>query len=809
MHPLVIKIFKPTRSTSANVLLVSLAVLVLLIASTLFFLSNIVRVTANNWLAQRGFVSSIEIVEINILDSQVEIGNTRATNSEGRGFNIGKAYLDFSWAALQDRHFLITGIELADISITIRKNNDDLYISGIPLTGDTPKDEPIKAESPEEIIEEIKLPWKVSLEDLKLSNINICYQQTTDDLKNTGDGLVVVHDVCFNLGVLNWEGEVDYSLTADQTKHPFHINGDISLQDLKLTNNYFDNNSLSYDRIILGEVVIKLHDEPNPDMPTLLPMRADSLVLSGIDSCFQQSKSGKRTNPLDGYCFLLDKFNWVGASGYSPASSLAEKSLLHVDGTMALEAITLVNKNLKRRALSIGELRFDEIFISSFDDINIRELSIHKLSALQKDSANNENVISFEKFSITPINIKNQNHVSVGKVLLDGLQVSYEKLKNGEMEHVQWLPQASDKPDKSTRKSPEKTNTGPKESFNYSINSIDITNSKSISFIDHTLAEEFMATVSEINMSVQQLDSSKPSQMTQHSLNAKIYDYGSIETSGTISPLTPDLTFDVRGKIRGLDLRKFNPYVKSAISHIIESGQLDSDFVLKAQKGQLDSNVDLTLHHFELEALSDEAAAELNDTFGLPLNPSLALIRERDGSINIDVDIKGDAENPDFNPVEIVTKAISTSIAKAVVVFYTPYGLIVGADALFDLATALKFDPVIFDAGSAELNTANIGEFSNLSKLLTERPQVHIRLCGFTNNDDAIALFDIKSVKDKPIILSDGQLDQLVELARKRATTTKRYLVDKQNIAADRVILCTHKRTSKDGSEISGVEITI
>ena len=58
------------------------------------------------------------------------------------------------------------------------------------------------------------------------------------------------------------------------------------------------------------------------------------------------------------------------------------------------------------------------------------------------------------------------------------------------------------------------------------------------------------------------------------------------------------------------------------------------------------------------------------------------------------MDITGDAETPDFNPVEIVTKAISVSIAKAVVVLYTPYGLIVGADALYSMATALNFDPV-------------------------------------------------------------------------------------------------------------------
>jgi hypothetical protein len=785
MRPLLVKILRPTSSTAANVIIASLLGFIFIILLLVLFSPGIVKVTVNNWFEQRGFTSSIEVVEIKLLDSQFEIRNIKAKKNDGRSLNIGKAYLDFSWTPLKDQQFLITGIELTDISVSVRKHNEELYLSGIQLAGGSGSGKPAKPEAPRKENDADKLPWKVSLEKLQLSNINICYEQTINDASNDEGNPVVANDVCLNLGGLDWLGEVDYSLTPDQTKHPFHLNGEISLQDIKLTNNYFDNKALSYDYVIVREIAIKLHDEPNPDIPTLLPMKTDSLVLKGIDSCYQKSKSGNRTNPLDGYCFLLDRLDWAGASGYSPASSLEGVPSLHVDGTLSLEDVSIVNTHLQRHALDIGKLQFNRMFISSIHDISLNEFSIDNLSVLKKNNGDNHAVTSFDKFSIYEVNVENLNKLSINRIFLDGLQVSYEKLKNGEMEHVQWLPQENEEIDQSASSVPDKTESESADPFNYSINAIDIVNSKSISFVDHSLSEDFIATLSDVNINVQNIDSSKPLQNTQHRFKAKIYEYGSIETSGSISPLAPDITFDVEGKIRGLDLTKFNPHVKPAIGHIIESGQLDSDLVLKSVKGQLDSNVDLTLHHFELESLSKEATEELNETFGLPLNPSLALIRERDGSININVDIDGDADNPAFNPVEIVTRAISTSIAKAVVVFYTPYGLIVGADALFDLATALKFDPVIFDAGSAELNAGNIGEFSNLSKLLTERPQVHIRLCGSTNDNDAAALFDIKREKDKEYLLSEEQLDQLAALAKKRATITKQHLLDKENITAD------------------------
>ncbi len=802
------KIFKPTNSTAINVTILSLAGLVLITSATIIFLPNIVRLTATNWLSNNGFTSSIETIEINLFDSQVEINNATGTNSEGRGFSIGKIYLDFSWTPLQDQEIVITGIELADISITIRKINEDLYISGIPLTSRS-TDDLEAVDTPEEVPQEVHLPWNVSLEKLQLSNINVCYQQSTTDSSNTTAPPVIQQDVCFDLGSLHWKGQVDYTLTEDQAKHPFNINGNISISEITIKNNHFDAASLSYDQIKLGGILLNLHDAPDPEIPTLLPLKVDNLEFTGINSCFQKSKNGAGENPLDGYCLLLDKFNWAGAIGYSPAATPADKTLLHAEGTLALESINLTNKHLGKNALSIGELRFDEILVTSPDDIRLAELSIHNFGALQKDKTTNKSILGFDSLSIAQISLKNQNKVTIDTISLDGLQVAFEKLKNGKLEHEQWLPKTSI--DSKTAAGNSTTiKTGAKtETFNYSINSTNITNSKTISFTDNSLVEPFSAVISKTQISISTLDSTRPNKNTSLKLTTKIYEHGSLKTSGTISPLASELTFDLKGELRGLDLRKFNPYVKPSISHIIENGQLDSDLILKSDKGQLDSNVDLTLQRFDLEPLSDEATKELNDTFGLPLNPSLALIRERDGSINIDVDIKGDAENPNINPIEIVTKAISTSIAKAVVVLYSPYGLVVGADMLFSLATALEFDPVDFDAGSTKINTSNTEEFTNLSNLLKDKPQVHIKLCGYTNNKDTIELFDVDTQKDQNIKLSDEQLDELVILAKQRAAATKRHLIEKEDVAAARIIVCTHKRKGAGVSEISGVEISL
>ncbi len=806
MNNLLRKLLKPTRSTPANIALVSMAGLVLLIVITVFLLPNIVRATATSWLTDKGFTSSIKEIEISLYDSLVEISGVKATNADGKEFTVGKVHLDFSWYPLSDKQFVITGIVLADTSLSVSQHNDDLLISGISLKSDAPDSVEETTAVATEVIDATDLPWNVSLEELQLSNINVCYQQTVDDSKTSE--ISTLHDLCFFLGDLHWQGDVDYTLTDDQTKHPFHINGEIILKDIALINNHFDARSLSYEYVKLGQIELLLHDEPDPKIPTLLPLKADKLLLSGLDACFQKSITDKITSPFDGYCFKFSQFNWAGASGYSPAGVSAEEALLYVDGTLSLNEITVTNTHLQRNALSISELRFDKILINSLYDINLSEFTIHNLAALQKGKGSKHNVLGFEKLSIAPISVKKQNSLTVDKISLDGLQVAYEVLKNGELEHELWLPKKNNSEAKADAAS-SKQSDKQAAAFNYLIKSINITNGKTLSFTDNSLATPFAADINNTEITLGEIDSSKPTQKTQLDLKTKIYEHGSLKTEGVISPLSDKLIFNIHGELRALDLRKFNPYVKSSISHIIESGQLDSDLKLVSEAGQLDSNVDLTLHHFELEPLSEEATEEINDIFGLPLNSSLALIRERDGSININVDIEGDAENPDINPIEIATKAISTSIAKAVVVLYSPYGLIVGADMLFSLATALEFDPVLFDAGSKKINVSNAEEFTNLSKLLKDKPQVHIQICGFTNEKDILELFEIDTKKEKDATLNDEQLGKLVALAKNRAAATKRHLIENENVAADRIIVCTHKKKGAGFSEISGVEISI
>ena len=102
---------------------------------------------------------------------------------------------------------------------------------------------------------------------------------------------------------------------------------------------------------------------------------------------------------------------------------------------------------------------------------------------------------------------------------------------------------------------------------------------------------------------------------------------------------------------------------------------------------------------------------------------------------------------------------------------------------------------------------------------MTEKPQVHLTMCGVTNQQDALSLFpelkkqvekndkgEEKSVVD--ITLTAEQLTKLEQLAQERQVNSKNYLINQHGISHDRLILCAPEHR-KDEDAIAGVEINI
>jgi len=528
------------------------------------------------------------------------------------------------------------------------------------------------------------------------------------------------------------------------------------------------------------------------------------------------------------YCYTQETLSWSGPIIYD--ESKKAQPPIALNGDLKLFRSTIINHTLNRQLAGFEQLDIKKLAVNG-QKVIAADFAIKKLAALQRGKKASDNTIAFDSLALKAIDYSPEA-LSIKSISINDLTQNVSKNKNGLWEHDKWFIEPN-KQNKAAKKkqgaeaNTKSTNEKTEQPFNIAISKIIIDTKKPISYTDNSTSPSFTAGFTQLYFSLSGLDSKKPEQNSPLKLAAKTTRYATIDIEGTIQPLADKISFDAEGKIRGADLRALTPITRKEIGHIIKNGQLDADLTLLATKGILDSNIDLTLYKFEIKSIDKADAEELDAELGMPLNQTLSLLRDKKNNIHLNIPITGDLENPSFDPMNAIVTATSKAATQSLVTYFTPYGLIyAGGNLAFDLATALHFDPILFESGKSNIESNDEKQLDDLAVLLKEKPQVHLTLCGVTNRQDTFALFpDIKeqyntektvkedtdedeSKKSLEITLTKEQLVALNTLARKRQINSKQYLVEQRDIAHDRLILCVPKHQTDD-DEISGVEVNI
>jgi hypothetical protein len=161
----------------------------------------------------------------------------------------------------------------------------------------------------------------------------------------------------------------------------------------------------------------------------------------------------------------------------------------------------------------------------------------------------------------------------------------------------------------------------------------------------------------------------------------------------------------------------------------------------------------------------------------LPIKLAIALLKDRNGNIDLDLPVKGDLDDPEFSIGGIVFKMLGNLILEIVT---SPFKIL---GALFGGGEELS--QIDFDPGVAELSAENGTRLDGLAKILFERPGLNLEIQGrFSNEDDSeglrIARFDrqLKAARLKSMLaagqravpleditISDQEREQLVRKA--------------------------------------------
>jgi outer membrane protein OmpA-like peptidoglycan-associated protein len=508
--------------------------------------------------------------------------------------------------------------------------------------------------------------------------------------------------------------------------------------------------------------------------------------------------------PQHDYCNEFETLSWNGNIELDLAR-LSESALpLKVAGDFRLSNLKIQNNQLKRKLLGLGDFSMRQINIDTTDNISIGTTELEALTAFERAAETSQAQITrLEKIEVNQLRLTQMSHLDISEINVKDHEAILVNLSSKKLEIDEWLAAFTTEATESEAAATSESSTP----FSFAIGKLRYLTDKSLEYQDLSFEKPFAANLNSIELTIENLDSRKPEQKSRLNYSAKYAEHGLINVEGDITPLDKKQSFDLSGRIEGLDLRDLSPFTANAIGHDVKSGQLDADLKLKADNNLLDSEVDLTLHQFNLVALSAADQEKIDASFGFPLNTSLSLLKDRDNTIKLNIPITGDLQNPDFDPNDAITQATSSAITAAVLNYYTPFGLVTLVDGLFSLATALKFEPVEFASGVSNITPANNAGLEKIIALMQDRPGIVVTLCAFTNSADRVLLLpETAEIAADELKLEDEQGAKLSELGEARAAAVKDLLV-KAQIDAARLVLCASEHVEGEG--LAGVEISI
>jgi len=254
-----------------------------------------------------------------------------------------------------------------------------------------------------------------------------------------------------------------------------------------------------------------------------------------------------------------------------------------------------------------------------------------------------------------------------------------------------------------------------------SIDAIVITNT-AISFSDRSMTPA-------VNLAIQSVDGSitgLSTEQLQHAivdLHAKVDGVGPVAITGTINPLNGAQTNTIKISVKDVDLTPTSPYAGKFAGYGIAEGKLNLDLNYQLVGKKLTAKNVITLDQF-----SFGGKVESKDATHLPVRLAIAILKDRDGKIILDVPIEGSLDDPKFRIGKVVMRVIVNILEK---VATSPFSLL-GA-AFGGGGEEMGYQD--FAPGSAELTVADKTKLDSLAKALAARPALKLEVTGSIDPD--------------------------------------------------------------------------
>ena len=207
--------------------------------------------------------------------------------------------------------------------------------------------------------------------------------------------------------------------------------------------------------------------------------------------------------------------------------------------------------------------------------------------------------------------------------------------------------------------------------------------------------------------------------------------------------------------MQGASLPNLSPYFGRYLGYGVDSGKLDVNMDYEITGSRIEATNLIVMDRLELgqPVTSDQAV-------NVPVRLGLALLRDGDGVIEINVPVSGDLDDPEFSVGKVAMRAFVNILSKAAT---SPFSVLGSVAELAGLSGE-QLSEVRFVAGKTELADGERDKLDALAGALKKRPALLLNIRGGVAPDaDGLALLRQRLAEQRGGSLSDEEWAQARE----------------------------------------------
>jgi len=243
-------------------------------------------------------------------------------------------------------------------------------------------------------------------------------------------------------------------------------------------------------------------------------------------------------------------------------------------------------------------------------------------------------------------------------------------------------------------------------------------NDGSANFADFSLTPNFATAIQQLNGQIGTIDSrqAKPASVD---VKGKVDRYAPVTIKGALNPFDPMASLDIATSFKRVELTTLTPYSGKFAGYRIRKGRLNLDLHYRITQGQLQAENKVVVEQLQLGEKVDSP-----DAVSLPLKLAVALLKDSEGRISIELPVSGNLNDPQFSVMPIVWQTLRNLVVRAAQAPFKLIGGLVSGGGSEDLGS------VAFAPGSSDLTPDNESVLLKLSEALGKRPELRLEIEG-------------------------------------------------------------------------------